>query len=140
MYAIFARETLQKMKFEGKLAAQAGHAYLHAWWDAEDRLKYETDDYLVGTPYWHNVMLPYKLCMDARKVSLVVDTVADLEDLYHEFKPHMGATLVKDCGYTVFDGNTITAVGLGPIQSDWTIGTKLADLPTLKNEILKFDS
>ena len=37
MYAIFCRETLRQMKFEGKLAAQAGHAYLHAWWNAEDR-------------------------------------------------------------------------------------------------------
>jgi len=47
----------------------------------------------------------------------------------------MGATLVDDCGYTVFECTTTTAVGLGPIPSDWTKGTRLADLKTLGNEI-----
>ena len=47
----------------------------------------------------------------------------------------MGATIVDDCGYTVFSTTTTTAVGLGPIPSDWTVGTRLADLETLRNEI-----
>ena len=138
MYAIFCRETLQKMKFEGKLAAQAGHAYLHAWWDAEDRLKYDSSpfgDYELSL-YYNDVMKPYRNGNDARKVSLVVDTVQELEELYEQFRPHMGATIVDDCGYTVFDCTTTTAVGLGPIPSDWTKGTRLEDLNTLKNEII----
>jgi len=143
MYAIFCRETMRQMKFEGKLAAQAGHAYLHAWWDAENRLAYVTkpveDDeemlYKDSSDYFYNVMQPYRYGNDARKITLVVDTVEELEDLYEQFRPHMGATLVEDCAYTVFDKATITAVGLGPIPSDWTKGTRLADLETLRNEI-----
>ena len=136
MYAVFCRETLQKMKFEGKLAAQAGHAYLHAWWNAEERFDplegSEPDDY-----YYWDIMQKYRHSDDARKIALVVDTVEELEELYEQFKPHMGATIVDDCGYTVFDCTTTTAVGLGPIPSDWTRGTRLADLETLKNEIIR---
>ena len=122
------------MQFEGKLAAQAGHAYLHAWWDAEDRLR-RIPGQLKDTDYYRHVMLPYREGDDARKVSLVVDTVDELRELYDTFRPHMGATLVEDCGYTVFSEPTITAVGLGPVLADWTKGTRLGDLDTLKNEI-----
>ena len=143
MYAIFARETLKQMQFEGKLASQAGHAYLHAWWDAENRLKEEfipwNDEGHTGricrTLYYEDVMYSYKHNNDARKISLVVDTVDELKELYETFRPHMGATLVEDCGYTVFSEPTITCVGLGPISADWTKGTRLGDLPTLGNEI-----
>ena len=35
MYCIFAKESIDKMKGNrGKMAAQAGHAFLHSWWDA----------------------------------------------------------------------------------------------------------
>lgn len=141
MYAIFARETLVQMKFEGKLASQAGHAYLHAWWDAEDRLKYtgfltkSRKHINVLSAYYQDVMHPYKTSDDARKISLVVDTVEELRELYEQFRPQMGATLVEDCGYTVFSEPTITCIGLGPIPSDWTKGTRLGDLDTLGNEI-----
>lgn len=145
MYAIFARETLRQMQFEGKLAAQAGHAYLHAWWDAESRLMYDrgltknpklpADHEVLHLNPYGQMCQRYRNDNDARKVSLVVDTVKELRELYDIFRPHMGATLVEDCGYTVFDKPTITAVGLGPIASDWTKGTCLGDLDTLKNEI-----
>ncbi|RZK38493.1 MAG: hypothetical protein EOO61_07905 [Hymenobacter sp.] len=138
MYAIFARETLRQMEFEGKLAAQAGHCYLHAWWDAEYRLKYVKAPFAntyCESSYYTDIMKPYQCGDDARKITLVVDTVAELEELYEQFRPHMGATLVEDCGYTVFDKPTITGVGLGPIHSDWTEGTRLGDLYTLGNEI-----
>jgi peptidyl-tRNA hydrolase len=138
MYAIFARETLRQMQFEGKLAAQAGHCYLHAWWDAEDRLKFKPpSDFLHSeyTRYWTDVCVPYRQGNDARKITLVVDTVEELESLYEEFRIHMGATFVEDCGYTVFKEPTITGVGLGPIPSGWVAGTRLGDLDTLRNEI-----
>ena len=134
MYAIFARETLRQMQYEGKLAAQAGHCFLHAWWDAEDRFG-GLDDFRETSPYWEKVCLPYRFGDDARKITLVVDTVDELRELYESFRPFMGATLVEDCGYTVFAEPTITGVGLGPIFSDWTIGTRLGDLATLGNEI-----
>ena len=39
MYCIFSRESLEAMKgVRGKMAAQAGHAYLHAFWNADDLL------------------------------------------------------------------------------------------------------
>ncbi len=133
MYAIFARETLQQMQFEGKLAAQAGHCFLHAWWDGLERS--HPDVHELHEDYYSKIMCPYRFGNDARKITLVVDTVDELRELYETFRPHMGATLVEDCGYTVFDTPTITGVGLGPIPSDWTWGTRLADLETLKNEI-----
>ena len=131
MYAIFARETLREMKFEGKLAAQAGHAYLHAWWDAESRFYYDGPD-----SKYARVMDEYRDGNDARKIALVVDTVADLEHIYELYRPHMGATIVDDCGYTVFDCTTTTAVGLGPIDDDWfEEGALLKSLKSLKKEI-----
>ena len=137
MYAIFARETLRQMKFEGKLAAQAGHAYLHAWWDAETRFGWHepASELSPEEIAYCEIMEEYKYSNDARKITLVVDTVEELRELYQQFRPHMGATLVEDCGYTVFDEPTITAVGLGPILSDWTKGTRLGDLETLGNEV-----
>lgn len=142
MYAIFARETLKQMKVEGKLAAQAGHAYLHAWWDAEERLSEEPywilgddEDYYRPTEYYRNCMSPYKHGDDARKIALVVNTVEELKELYDLYRPHMGATLVEDCGYTIFEQPTITAVGLGPITDEWLKHSKLKGLETLKNEI-----
>lgn len=136
MYAIFARETLKEMQFEGKLAAQAGHCFLHAWWDAEDRWEYQSDP-IVPDQFntYRDVIRAYRYSHDARKITLVVDTVNELREIYETFRPHMGATLVEDCGYTVFDQPTITGVGLGPISSEWTKGTRLADLETLRNEI-----
>lgn len=138
MYAIFARETLKQMQFEGKLAAQAGHCFLHAWWDAEDRLDVDIYDEARNDFYpspYSKLMRAYRDGDDARKITLVVDTVEELKELYETFRPHMGATLVEDCGYTIFDNPTITGVGLGPIESDWTKGTRLGDLETLKNEV-----
>lgn len=138
MYAVFCRETLQKMKYEGKLAAQAQHCTLHAWWDAEDRLMYGRT-WSDITPYGH-LCLAYRNGLDARKITLVVDTVDQLKDLYEKYRPYMGATLVEDCAYTVFDEPTITGVGLGPIDDTWLEGSELKSLPTLKNEIRKFST
>lgn len=139
MYAIFARETLQKMKgIEGKLAAQAGHAYLHAYWDAEDRLIYG-NSWTDITEYGYTCLF-YRNGNDARKISLVVDTVQQLEHLYEKYRPFIGATFVEDCAYTVFTENTVTAVGLGPVRDDWfatqpkTFG-ELKSLETLRHEL-----
>jgi len=136
MYAIFCRETLRKMKYEGKLAAQAGHAFLHAWWDAEDRFGWDTDRNWWGDEAYCQLMHDYRRGNDARKITLVVDTVQDLERLYEKYLPYMGATIVDDCGYTVFDCTTTTAVGLGPIDDEFLQGSELKALETLKNEIL----
>lgn len=127
MYAVFARETLCQMEVEGKLAAQAGHAFLHAFWDAEELAKNNKD--------YAEIVRSYKEGNDARKISLVVDTVADLKWLYELYRDYMGASLVEDCGYTIFKEPTITALGLGPIDDEFLKGSLLKSLSTLRNEV-----
>lgn len=127
MYLIFARETLTQMKFEGKLAAQAAHAGLHAFWDAEDLARVD--------PEYAKIVDEYKNGNDARKISLVVDTVSDLKWLKGLYEDYMGVSLVEDCGYTVFSESTITALGLGPINDEFLEGSLLKSLPLLGNEI-----
>lgn len=103
LYAVFSRESLAQMKgIRGKLAAQAGHAYLHAFWNAEARFE---DDASA-----------YRNSARAYKIGLVVDTTEELRAIYEKMAPICGATLVEDAGLTVFEGPTVTAVGLGPIR------------------------
>jgi hypothetical protein len=46
MYCIYARESLEKMNgIRGKLASMAGHAYLHAWWNAAEGHSNDANDY-----------------------------------------------------------------------------------------------
>jgi peptidyl-tRNA hydrolase len=96
------------------MMAQAGHAFLHAYWDAEARFPERARSYRQG---------------NAKKIVLVVETTAELEEVAAKIDG-FGYTLVKDAGLTVFPEPTITAVGLGPIDRseapDW-----LARLPGL---------
>jgi peptidyl-tRNA hydrolase len=101
LYAITSREVLAKLNgARGKLAAQSGHAYLHSFWDAEKRFP------KIANQYRHS--------QAAVKVCLVCDTDAELEAIYLKYQPLMGATRVVDAGRTVFNGPTLTFVGLGP--------------------------
>ncbi len=108
MYAIFSPAALKAMKgIRGKLAAQAGHAYLHAWWDAVDRHPFKA---------W-----TYRKSPRAYKIALVApDDVP--EDWYDElllgYRDVTGVTKVVDAGLTVFDGPTLTCIGIGPINPD----------------------
>lgn len=108
MYCVVARESLNAMKGNrGKLAAQAGHAYLHAYWDMEDR---------VG---WNGDPEPYRASGRATKVCLVVDTVEELQALYEAYRPICGVSLVVDAGLTCFEGvPTTTCLGIGPIRAE----------------------
>lgn len=119
MYCIFARESLAKMQGNvGKLAAQAGHAYLHSSWDATARFIDSVVDY-------RNSAHAYKICC-------VVDSVKELEELWHKYKPISGVTLVKDAGFTVFSEPTVTCLGIGPIR-EGLIGEDIRKLELLKN-------
>lgn len=106
MYCIVARESLQKMGGNrGKLAAQAGHAYLHAYWDAYQNYTMEAVQYQVSGK--------------AVKVCLIVDTVEDLYVLRDKYSERCGTSLVTDAGKTIFNGvPTVTCLGLGPILED----------------------
>lgn len=102
LYAILSREAWDKMDGNlGKLCAQAGHAYVHAWWDAMERFP------TVARQYRHS--------QAAVKVCLWVSETDQLQDLHDLFEPHCGVTHVRDAGRTVFKEPTVTFVGVGPI-------------------------
>ncbi len=121
MYAIVSREALKAMNGNrGKLAAQAGHAFLHAYWDAEER----------GTSFARHP-LEYRRSGQAKKVTLVVDTTAELEALQQAYRPICGVSLVVDAGLTCFAGvATTTCLGIGPIR-DEDVGEDLKCLKVL---------
>lgn len=109
MYCVFAKESIDKMGgIRGKLGTQAGHAYLHAYWDALD--KYPEEAKL------------YRDSQMAFKITLVVPTVEDLEKLHTHYRNVCGVSLVIDAGRTVFkneDGTpcpTTTCLGIGPLK------------------------
>jgi peptidyl-tRNA hydrolase len=111
MYCIFSAEAIKAMGGNrGKLASMAGHAYLHAWWDADDR---------ALDPVWlePDVSRDYRDSGLAKKVTLVIDTTERLTALYDELKelPY-GHTLVVDRGLTVFEQPTTVCIGFGPVS------------------------
>ena len=88
----------------GKMMAQAGHAYLHSYWNTVDR--------------YPGVAQQYRNSEHARKITLVVETDDQLIELYEKYIGICGATKVIDAGFTVFDGPTLTCIGIGPISDD----------------------
>ncbi len=128
MYCIFSQESLAKMQGNrGKACAQAGHAYLHAWWDSEELLEHFIEQQEATDPREqeanHNEYLrllctisEYKNGNDARKICLIVNTDEELKQLYEDYRGFTGTTLVEDAGYTVVDPGTITCVGIGPLR------------------------
>lgn len=131
MYCIFAKESLDKINgVRGKLATQAGHAYLHAFWDAMSLIR----NPLYGEMEHHQTKLPqaikYQNSDRAYKITLVVDTVEELKQLQQRYKDVCGTALVTDAGFTVFKEPTTTCLGLGPISED-RIGDDLKALKTL---------
>lgn len=138
MYAIFARETLVKFKGnEGLLAAQAGHAYLHAYWDAEDRWvksrRFQAYDSLDN--YYNTVWIYREGKQGATKVCLVVDTVLMLRILYNKYKPICGVALNEETkGHGVLLTHTITSLGIGPLD-DENKCEMLANLSLLRHEL-----
>jgi peptidyl-tRNA hydrolase len=127
MYAIFSREGIEKMKGNrGKMCAQAGHAYLHAWWNASELVvcgKLGTNDLVRLT----DTMYEYLNNNDARKIALICDTDEELLQLAEDYKDFTGVTIVEDCGYTVVEPGTMTCIGIGPLR-DSEKGDDLRDL------------
>lgn len=142
MYCIFSRESLEAMTIDGqvvkgKLAAQAGHAYLHAWWDAVELVQYlgQAADSGCKEDYdeyqrFASVLNEYQTGDDARKIGLVVDTTEELRQLVEDYRGFTGTTLVEDCGYTIVEPGTITCAGIGPLR-DSEKGDDLKDLELL---------
>ena len=126
MYCIFAMESIKKMNGNrGKLGTQAGHAYLHSFWNSLE-YKWKGDETLH---IFHQAML-YMNSQKAFKITLVVDTVAELIVLQEKYKNICGTSLVTDAGLTVFNEPTTTCLGIGPISEE-NIGEDLKALKTL---------
>jgi peptidyl-tRNA hydrolase len=117
MYCVFALESVKKMNgIRGKLGTQAGHGYLHAYWDAMERFPQHAEVY-------RNSNLAFK-------ITLFVDTVEELEKLRDAYRDVCGVSLVKDAGRTVFTEPTVTCLGIGPLP-DSLKGEDLSSLKTL---------
>ena len=114
MYCIFARGSIKKMNgIRGKMCTQAGHAYVNAMLHSQ----YEWPDYVekyLNTGHMY-------------KITCVVDTVEQLEELRQEYQDKCATSLVTDKGLTVFDEPTTTCLGIGPIPEN-LIGDELANL------------
>lgn len=106
MYCIVSREALKAMNGNrGKMMAQAGHAFLHA--------------FLNGNVDWRHKCLAYLNDQRAYKITLAVDTTAEVHELYEKYKRKCGTALIEDAGFTVFEEPTVTCLGIGPIyESD----------------------
>lgn len=138
MYCIFSRESIKKMGGNrGKLASMAGHAFLHAYWSAQDKLialpplydawtgprvvREDSDEYKLRAGLYH-----YHYNGKAKKITLVVDTDAELEAIYEEYKDKLiGSTKVVDAGLTVFTEPTLVCIGLGPCEQLEIPGSKV---------------
>lgn len=129
MYCIFAKESIDKMNgIRGKMCTQAGHAYLHAFWDAMQvdlRSSVSTEVFERKSSQAY----AYRDIDRAYKITLIVDTVDELKALQEKYKNICGTSLVTDAGFTVFHEPTTTCLGLGPICED-NIGEDLKSLKT----------
>lgn len=119
IYIIFAKESLAKMNgIRGKLASQAGHAALHAWWEANyapNAEPFTTEEVLIAKRK-HDQAVEYYNNPRAYKICLVVDTVDELKAIQEEYKDICGTSLVTDAGFTVFGEPTTTCLGIGPLR------------------------
>lgn len=117
LYCVYAQESIDKMKgVRGKFASMAGHGYLHAFWDSQDRFP--------------ALAKAYRDTTHAYKITLVVPTVAELLTLEAAYRDKCGVSLVTDAGFTVFEGPTTTCLGIGPLPES-LIGDDLKALKTL---------
>ena len=130
MYCIFAKESVAKMKGNrGKMSTQAGHAYLHAYWDSENKFTFRTNETEWSNSYRYGPAIDYRNSDHAYKITLIVDTVDELKALQEKYKSICGTSLVTDAGFTVFNEPTTTCLGLGPIREE-DIGDDLKSLKT----------
>lgn len=117
IYCIISKESLERMKgIRGKFMAQAGHAFLHSFWDSEERFPDIAKEYRDG--------------QHARKITLVVDTDEQMLAIYEKYRRVCGATKVVDSGFTVFTEPTLTCIGIGPIN-DFLVQDDIRNLKTL---------
>jgi peptidyl-tRNA hydrolase len=102
LYAIVSNEAVAASKGNrGKMGAQIGHAYVHAFVDSLTRFPDQAKAYLDSG-------VVAKVCLKADE--------AILHHLSRLYQDKCGVFLVKDAGLTVFPRPMITALGIGPIN------------------------
>jgi peptidyl-tRNA hydrolase len=117
MYCVFSKEAIMKMGGNrGKMAAQAGHAFLGAWIDAYQHNDPRAKDYAAYGA--------------ATKITLVVNTEHDLVPIYGNYVQDNGCHLVIDAAHTVLPEPMVTCLGIGPLR-DEEIGDDLKALKPL---------
>lgn len=117
MYCVISKESLARMQgIRGKMMAQAGHAFLHAFWDTEERFPVLAKAYKDG--------------QHSKKVTLVTQTDEEMLELFERYSSVCGTTKVVDAGFTVFAGPTLTCIGIGPMTEE-LMGDDLKALKTL---------
>ena len=115
MYCVVSREALKAMNGNrGKMMAQAGHAFLHA--------------FIKGKMMWDCRAYSYLNDQRAFKITLVVETTAELHELLKEYEWKCGTALIEDAGLTVFNEPTVTCLGIGP----WRVTDECVKLKSLK--------
>jgi peptidyl-tRNA hydrolase len=114
MYCVVNKEALDLMKGNrGKMVAQGGHAFLHAYWNAERRFPITA--------------LRYRYSGAAAKIVLSGADESELREIAACMKDLSGIEVVTDAGRTVFNGPTQTTMGAGPItkaDADPALGKK----------------
>lgn len=132
MYCVFSMEAIAAMNGNrGKLTSMAGHAFLHTWWDAEERFgesvynRHEGGiggDHTLPLNHWiyryQDLMKEYRHGSATRKISLKVATTEELSELKKIYQDKCGVSLVRDKGLTVFKEPTTVCLGIGPIHED----------------------
>lgn len=126
MYCVFSKEAIKAMNGNrGKFASMAGHAFLHAYWDASDKC--------WNDRYHKNAAWPalYRHSGFAKKVTVFVETTEELIALYEQVKDQfVGSSLVVDKGLTVFNGPTTVCFGYGPVPDEF-VPQEIANLKVL---------
>lgn len=110
LYSILLLPAVKAMNGNrGRMAVQAGHGWLHAYWDAEKRFPEAVAAYRSQTAF---------------KVCLVTDSEEAIQAMFFLYSQICGASLVKESG-SKSDGTTdeaaafgLTCLGLGPLHAD----------------------
>ena len=106
LYAVVSMEAIKACGGNrGKMLAQAGHAFLHTFWAAEESHPAAAMEYKYsGVAVKIAVMAPNADHLEAMKI------LCEKAGLPH--------SLVKDAGRTVFPEPTVTCLGIGPIRRE----------------------
>ena len=85
---------------KGKIAAQASHASISAF--------LKTNDKQIITAW-----LPHQ-----KKIVLKVGSKEELLDLYNNLNNKFPCALIIDAGHTQVEPNTMTCIGIGPVDEE----------------------